>query len=171
LTSKHTIGFYPIRGKVVPEQQQHLFSYTGVVTRAVESHLISIGMRDVRQIPPDLIAFSGSIGTPILKSNFGLEENIDSGLIGIRTEGSTIAACYYISFLGRFAIRWFVPVGLITLLAFFETGIRLLVLPFLAVALIIPLVVTLFIIRWGIRKELVQAFQLAESMIESESGT
>jgi hypothetical protein len=163
--------FYPIRGKVVPERKQQLFSYVDVVTQSVQTHLRRIGMRDVRQNEPNIVTFFGSSGTPFLKSDFGLEENIDRGMVRISTEGSTIAAYYYIRFLGRFAIRWFVPVGLITLLAFFEAGLRFLVLPFLAAALVIPLIATVFIIRWGIRKELKRAFEIAEEIIESGPGS
>lgn len=166
MRSESGTWLYLIRGKVVPRRKQRLFSYVDIVTRAVGTHLIDIGMRDVHQVRPDLIEFRGSSGTTLLRSDFGLEENIDRGMIRISTEGSTIAASYYISFLGRFAIRWFVPVGLIALLAFFNTGIRLLILPFLAVVLVIPLVFTVFIIRWGIKKELTRAFQVAEDMVE-----
>jgi hypothetical protein len=171
LNGKQSREFYPIRGKVVPKRKQRLFSYLDIVVQAVEAHLRRIGMRDVRQTAARQITFQGSSGTPFLKSDFGLEENIDRGMVRICTEGSTIAAYYYIRFLGRFAVRWFVPVGLITLLAFFEAGLRLLIIPFLATALIIPFIVTLFVIRWGIKKELVRAFQIAENMIESETGT
>jgi hypothetical protein len=170
LQSPRNLPLYPIKGKIKPERKQRLYSYVEIVIQAMESHFKRIGMRDVHQIGPDLVAFRGNSVTTFLNSDFGLEENIDKGRVRVCAEGSDIAAFYYIKFLNRFAIRWFVPVGLISLLVFFQTDLRLHVLPFLAVALVIPLVATIFIIRWGIRKELIRAFQTAENMIEYRSG-
>jgi hypothetical protein len=169
LTVPPDLRFYLIRGRVIPEKKQRLYSYLQIVIQSVDSHLRKIGMRDVSQIAPDLIAFRGGPGSGFLKSDFGLEENIDRGLIRISTEGSEIAAFYYLGFLNRFATRWFIPVGLISLIAFFQTDLRFFILPFLAAALIIPFLATIFIVRWGIRKELLRAFQTAEDMIEFRS--
>lgn len=163
------LRLYLIKGKVIPVRKQRLYSYVQTVIRAVDRRLKSIGMRDVSQIGPDLITFRGSPGAGFLNSDFGLEENIDRGIIRIVTEGPGIAALYYIRFAGRFATRWFVPVALISLIAFFQTDLRFFILLFLAAALVIPLVVTIFIIHWGIRKELQRAFQTTEEMIESRS--